>query len=323
LIRKDHPAVLVLPEFERAKAEGAAIPLETVAYPEDPMLWPEAFSDAAERLHLSGARVGVEPLRMRVLELRYLEAAEPGARYVASAETFDSLRLLKDPGEIEAMRKAVAIAERALIDTLPKVRAGMTEKDVAAELVLHLLRGGSESSLPFDPIVASGPNSANPHWATGERRLAPGDLLIIDWGATADGYISDLTRTFSLGSPDKESARIHSAVAEANAAGCAAVRPGATCGSVDDATRGVIDGAGYGPYFLHRTGHGIGVEAHEAPYIRGDNVQRLEPGMTFTVEPGIYLQGRGGVRIEDNVVVTPSGCDVLTILPRELQVLAS
>jgi len=323
MLRRDHAPVLVLPEFEQAKGGRAAFPVETVAYPEDPAMWSEAFSEAARRLHLSGARVGVEPLRMRVLELRFLEAAEPGAAFVGAADVFDSLRLLKDEAEITAMRKAVEIAENALTATLPQIRPGITEKDISAELTLHMLRGGSESSLPFDPLIASGPNGANPHWMTGDRRLVPGDLLVIDWGATADGYISDLTRTFSIGTPSDEAVQIHAAVAQANTAGCAAVQPGATCGSIDDAARGVIERAGYGAYFTHRTGHGIGMEAHEAPYIRSDNERRLEPGMAFTVEPGIYLPDRGGVRIEDNVVVTSSGCEVLTTLPRGLQVLAA
>ena len=174
----------------------------------------------------------------------------------------------------------------------------------------------ARTALPFPPIVASGPNSASPHHVPGDRALQSGDLLILDWGATASGYISDLTRTFFLAPLDPELERIHQLVLRANAAARAAVHPGAACASVDQAARSVITAEGHGSEFRHRTGHGIGMEAHEPPYIRDDNAQLLQPGMTFTVEPGVYLTGRGGVRIEDNVLVTPGGCECLILAAR-------
>jgi Xaa-Pro dipeptidase len=194
----------------------------------------------------------------------------------------------------------------------------MTERDLAGELVVQLLRQGSDSEFPFAPIVSSGPNSADPHASPGERPLQAGDMLVIDWGAAVGGYISDLTRTFAVADAPAELA-IHRIVQESNAAGRAAAKPGSTCGDVDRAARSVIEAAGYGQYFFHRTGHGIGLEAHEDPYIRGDNEQVLESGMAFTVEPGVYLPGKNGVRIEDNVVITAEGADVLSDMPRELQ----
>jgi Xaa-Pro dipeptidase len=151
--------------------------------------------------------------------------------------------------------------------------------------------------------------------------LERGDVLILDWGATLDGYISDLTRTFFLGEAEAEMRRVYEIVAQANAAGREAAGPGVACKEVDRAARRVIEAAGYGPAFLHRTGHGIGLEAHESPYLRSDNESTLAAGMAFTVEPGIYLEGRGGVRIEDNVVVTPEGGRTLSRLPRELVIL--
>ena len=184
------------------------------------------------------------------------------------------------------------------------------------------MRGGSQPELPFAPIVSSGPNSANPHVSPGERRLQPGDLLVVDWGARVDGYISDLTRTFAIGEVEAGYRKIHQIVREANAAGRAAGKPGVPCAAVDQAARAVIEKAGYGQYFTHRTGHGIGLEAHEEPYLRSDNTQLLEPGMTYTVEPGIYLPGRNGVRIEDNMVITENGAECLGDMPRELQAIA-
>ena len=173
--------------------------------------------------------------------------------------------------------------------------------------------------MPFAPIVSSGPNAANPHASPTQRKLQTGDLLVVDWGATYDGYISDLTRTFAVGEVDDEYRKIHEIVQEANAAGRAAARPGVPCANVDKAARDVIEKSGYGTYFTHRTGHGIGMEGHEEPYMRGDNMQLLEPGMAFTVEPGIYLPGRNGVRIEDNVAITETGADVLSDMPREIR----
>jgi Xaa-Pro dipeptidase len=180
----------------------------------------------------------------------------------------------------------------------------MTERELASELVIQMLRAGADSEMPFAPIVGSGPNSANPHYAPADRKLTPGDLVVIDWGAYHQGYVSDLTRTFAVGEVDAELRKIARIVLEANAAGQAAGRPGVAAGVVDHAARGVIDQAGYGAYFRHRVGHGIGMEGHEGPYMFGENPLLLSVGMTYTVEPGIYLAGRGGVRIEDNMVVT-------------------
>jgi Xaa-Pro dipeptidase len=176
--------------------------------------------------------------------------------------------------------------------------------------------------MPFKPIVASGPNSALPHATPTDRKLKNGDLLIIDWGATVNGYISDITRTFAIGEIDTELEEIHTIVQRSNAAGREAIQPDVPCEVIDQASRSVIDNAGYGPFFIHRTGHGIGLEAHEHPNIREGNLQILTPGMTFTVEPGIYLPDRGGVRVEDNVIVTESGGESLSTYNRQLEVIA-
>jgi Xaa-Pro dipeptidase len=172
--------------------------------------------------------------------------------------------------------------------------------------------------VPFTPIVSSGPNSANPHATPSERKLISGDLLVIDWGASYDGYFSDITRTFAIGDIESEYIKISKIVQEANSAGRKSARPGITIESIDRAARAVIDSAGYGKYFTHRTGHGLGMEGHEEPYIRAGNLMHIEPGMTFTIEPGIYLPNRNGVRIEDDVVITSTGAECLTSLPRDV-----
>lgn len=313
---------LIVPELERSKAETIEFEAEILTYGEDIASRTQALSDAAARLSLDGGRLGVEPLRMRVFELRLLESSAPTASFVSAEQILADVRLLKDDHEIESMRRAVEIAEKALKGLLTLLHPGMTEREAEAELVLQLLQAGSDSELPFSPIVASGPNSAMPHATPTERPLQSGDLLILDWGARAQGYISDITRTFAIGEIDPELTKIHTIVQEANAAGREAVRCGVPCAEIDQACRTVIEKAGYGPYFIHRTGHGIGLEAHEQPYIHANNAQTLSMGMTFTIEPGIYLPGRGGVRIEDNVVVTPDGYTSLTTFPRKLEMVA-
>jgi Xaa-Pro dipeptidase len=312
--------VLVLPEFEFTKAGRIPYKVSSFTYGENPTEWEAVFRRAVTSVKLDGRKIGVEPRQMRLLEFWHVRAGAPEAEFPDATEALASLRLRKDEGEIAAMRKAVQVAQSALEALLLTIRVGVTERELASALTMELLRHGSDSELPFAPIVCSGPNSANPHATPSDRKIARGELLLVDWGATVDGYISDLTRTFAVGEVDAEWTKIASIVQEANMAGRAAGKPGVPCASVDKAARAVIEQAGYGKYFTHRTGHGIGMEGHEEPYMRGDNMHMLYPGMTYTVEPGIYLDGRGGVRIEDDVVVTKTGVDVLSDLPRELRV---
>ena len=320
LFAKDQDPAIVLPELELQKVASLPYTLQVFSYPENPSEWDHAFRMAVQALGLDGKRIGVEPRQLRLLEFRHLKHGAPEADYPDASEVLSGLRLKKDQAEVDAMRRAVKIAQDALESTIPLIKVGMTEKELSAELVMQLLKHGSEPEMPFAPIVSAGPNSANPHASPTERKLQRGDLLVVDWGATYAGYISDLTRTFAVGEVDAEYQNIHQIVQEANAAGRAVARPGIACADVDNAARAVIEAAGYGQYFTHRTGHGIGMEGHEEPYMRGDNMQLLEPGMAFTVEPGIYLPGRNGVRIEDNVVITETGADVLSDMPRGMRV---
>ena len=320
LFAKDRAPAIVLPELELQKVASLPYELHVFAYPENPSEWGNAFRKAAQALGLDGKRIGVEPRQLRLLEFRYVKDGAPEADYPDASDALAGLRLRKDKSEVEAMRRAVKIAQDALEAAIPLIKIGMSEKELSSELVMQLLKHGSEPEMPFAPIVSSGPNGANPHASPSDRKLQTGDLLVVDWGATYDGYISDLTRTFAVGAVDDEYQKIHKSVQEANAAGRAAAKPGVPSANVDKAARDVIEKAGYGAYFTHRTGHGIGMEGHEDPYMRGDNMQLLEPGMAFTVEPGIYLPNRNGVRIEDNVVITETGADVLSDMPREIRV---
>jgi Xaa-Pro dipeptidase len=314
------PAI-VLPELERGKLRHSLIPLQPYTYSDNPATWENAFKQACQFLDLSGQSIGVEPNRMRFLELRFLESAAPGTRFVSAENVLNNLRILKDGQEIQNMRKAVEIAETALEATLPMIKIGTTEQEIASELTIQLLRAGSVSEFPFSPIVCSGPNSADSHAAVSDRKLIRGDLLVIDWGAKWNGYCSDLTRTFAINEIDPELAIIYQLVLNANTAGRATGKPGIAAGKIDQAARFEIEAGGYGKYFTHRVGHGIGLDDHEHPYMFGENEQLLIPGMSYTVEPGIYLPGRGGVRIEDDIVVTDSGSESLSHYPRELCIL--
>ncbi len=312
--------VIVMPELEMLKVSNLSYGIEAFPYGDDPAEWAGVFNKAIKSLNLDGKKIGVEPRQMRLLEYRYVKTAAPEAEFPDGSELVSRLRVRKDADEIAAMRKAVNAAQVALEATLPLVKIGMTEKELASELVVNLLRNGSQSEMPFAPIVSGGPNSANPHAVPSDRKIRKGDLLVVDWGAAVDEYISDLTRTFAVGEPDAEFRKIHQIVQEANTAGRAVGKAGIPCDRVDAAARTVIEKSGYGKYFTHRTGHGIGMESHEDPYMRSGNMQLLEPGMTYTVEPGIYLPERNGVRIEDNMVVTEDGADCMSDMPREIRV---
>jgi len=316
-----HPPTLIIPELEAAKVEGLPYPLKVYTYGEDPEKWHEIFSQAAGSTGFTGKTVGIEPTHLRLLEFRFLKRAVGNARFQSAELILSELRIRKDESEIAALRRAVVIAQKALQATLPSIKPGLTERQIAAMLTIQLYQQGSDPEFSFTPIVSSGPNSANPHAVPSDRELHSGDLLVIDWGAMSQGYTSDITRTFAIGEVNQEFTKIAQIVEGSNAAARRIVRPGIRAEEIDGAARRVIEEAGYGAYFIHRTGHGLGMEGHETPYIRSGNQLILEPGMVFTIEPGIYLPGRGGVRIEDDIVVTDDGAESLTDLPRELKTL--
>ncbi len=311
--------VLVAGTLEESKVtNGQPYPLRAFYYgdADGPVA---AFREAAQALRLSKARLGVESRRMRVMELRLVEDAFLNPRIDSAEAIFAALRMSKDAAELELMRAAVRIAEQAVLATLPTIRVGQTERQIGTELVMQTLRAGSDPDLPFSPIVASGPNGALPHATLSDRVIQNGDLITLDWGASKDGYMADLTRTYAVGEVSDELKKIYNLVLAANTAARTIARPGVAAAEVDAAARQAISAGGYGQYFMHRVGHGLGLEGHEDPSMHGRNELSLEAGMTFTIEPGIYVPGVGGARIEDDVVVTADGLESLSTLPRELQ----
>ncbi|MCD6401827.1 MAG: aminopeptidase P family protein [Anaerolineales bacterium] len=322
IFKPDYPIVFIIPQLESQKfAVVDDYPYIVFKYQEKPITWEIAFIDAFKHLGMNSKTVGIEPTGLRFLEYEFIGKAAKDIRLVSAAEIIAELRSIKSEDEIVAMRKAANIAQIALINTLPIVKPGITEKTIASELTVQLLRAGSEPQVPFFPIVSGGPNSANPHAVPSDRPIQEGDLLVIDWGARVNGYCSDITRTFAIGQVEEELKRIGKVVFQANQAARETVKPGVLASDIDLAARNVIRDAGYGQFFTHRTGHGLGLEGHEAPFIRDDNPLIMETGMTFTIEPGIYLPNRGGVRIEDDIVITERGHESLSDLPRELRTL--
>ncbi len=309
---------LVHPELEMIKVKGCKYPIVSFPYNEVKTTWANVCAQALADLPGNEQKIGVVSTEMRFLEMELLHRAKPELRFVSIDTLLQEMRTKKEIGEVSSIRKAVEIAERAFLEIIKVIEPGRTEKEIAGMLVSNLLRNGSEPELPFSPIVASGPNSANPHATPTERIVEKGDLIVIDWGAAYNHYISDLTRTVSIGKPTEEFEKIAQIVKKANTAGREIAKAQVFCNEVDAAARTVIHLAGYGEYFTHRTGHGIGMEAHEAPFISSDYHHPLEIGNTFTIEPGIYLPRRGGVRIEDNVLITEEGAETLSTLSRDL-----
>lgn len=269
------------------------------------------------RLLGSVPRLGLEADTLPWGQVRAWGAALGGTELVATSGVVESLREQKDEGEIARMRAAAAIADEALAAVLPMLATGPTEADFGRELDAAMRRSGA-SGPSFETIVASGPNAALPHARPGERRVGRGELVVLDFGAVVDGYCSDMTRTVCVGEPGDEDRRHYEVVRDAQAAGVAAVRAGVSAKSVDQACRSVIEAAGWGDRFTHGTGHGVGLDVHEAPRVAATATATLRPGHVVTVEPGVYLPSRAGVRVEDTVVVTDTGCVPLTLTPKEL-----
>jgi Xaa-Pro aminopeptidase len=253
----------------------------------------------------------------------YRSLLRKGPRIKAITNLVEDLRRVKDAEETRLLGRAIGRAERAFTEIKPHIRKGASELQIAARLE-ESLRGGGCASLPFDIIVAAGANSSMPHARPTANRIKAGDLVVVDWGGEAEGYFSDMTRTLLVGGSGAGLAKkreIYETVLRANLAAIAAVKDGVRARQIDKTARDVIQGAGFGDFFGHGTGHGVGLHVHELPRISRLGRESVRTGMVFTIEPGIYLPGTGGVRIEDMVLVRDRGCTVLTSLPKEPEIL--
>jgi Xaa-Pro aminopeptidase len=279
----------------------------------------DAYALVASRLPSGVRRVGLDN-HMWAEKVLAFRRAMPGAEQHLAGEVLRELRMRKTPAEVESLRCAGAAIDRVHEQMARWLRAGRTENEVASDILDAIVAAGHETA--NFAIVASGPNGASPHHQVSDRVIQEGDPVVVDIGGTMpDGYCSDSTRTFAVGEPEAEFARYYEVLLRAQVTQVDAVRPGITAEQLDAAGRDIIAEAGYGDYFVHRTGHGIGLEGHEEPYIVAGSKQVLEAGMTFSIEPGIYLPGRHGARIEDIVVCTEAGGDRLNLTSRELAIL--
>ncbi len=314
LIPADGDPTLVLPRLEEPLARHE---LGELADEIELVAWDE--TDDPIRLvqqRLGGVlRAGVQDQMWARFVLRLRAALDP-AELVEAGPTMSALRAVKTADEIDRLRAAAAAADQAMAAIAAEPLAGRTELEVSTRIREHLLAAGHDEA--GFAIVASGPNAASPHHTAGERRIEAGDAIVLDIGGVRDGYCSDTSRTAFVGTPDPEFAALYEVLREAQQAACDAVRPGIPAAEIDAVARGIITDAGYGEAFIHRTGHGIGLETHEEPYLVSSNPAPLVAGNAFSVEPGIYIRDRWGARIEDIVVCTETGGERLNTSTTEL-----
>ncbi|MBY6088943.1 M24 family metallopeptidase [Maritimibacter alkaliphilus] len=278
------------------------------------------FAEFAEAIGFDGKQLAMEYMHSRVFEHQMIMGEAPNAQIVDGAHLTAEVRMCKDASEIEKMRRAIEITEASINAILPLIKEGATERQISLANMNEMISRGSELTWKF-PSVISGARSAAPHNRTSDRPFEKGDIVMIDTGAVYEGYTADITRTFALGSIDPELEKAYEVVKQANEAVMTLKAGGMTASVLDQTARDILVGSGYEHAIMHRTGHGIGMEGHEAPYIAIGNEMVLREGFMFTVEPGLYFQGKGGIRIEDNVVIANGGLEQLTTFTKDLMIL--
>lgn len=313
VVFQDGGEIIFVPRLEAPGAEGSGFPLTVWTEEQQPL---DLIASALREHDARTIGVG-DHLWSRFL--LGLQERLPAARWCTASTVIAPVRCIKNSQEIALLRKAGAKADAVWQQVTELPLEGMTERALCDEISTLLVAQGLDGVGFVN--VGAGPNGASPHHDSGARTLQRGDMVVIDYGGPLDGYHSDITRTLCIGEAGEEERRIYEIVREAQEIGVQAVRPNVTAGEVDRRTRAHIDAAGLGDWFIHRTGHGLGLELHEPPYIIAESSELLQEGMVFSIEPGVYIPGRFGVRIEDIVVVTPGGCERLNNAPRELAVI--
>jgi Xaa-Pro aminopeptidase len=315
IVPKEGEPKIVVPQLEAPRLGPAGVPFAPVAWEETA----DPSSIAADIIWETGARSVASGNELWASFLIKLQRHLPEVKWDIAGDIMRELRMCKDKAEVDLLREASHRTDDAWVDFTQTKIAGLTERQ-AAERLMGLMRDHGMESVAFC-IAASGPNSASPHYNTADRVIQEGDAIVFDFGGRYQHYVSDITRTVHIGEPSDEYRKVYDVVLKANEAAFAAVRPGVACQEIDRAARKVITDAGYGEYFIHRVGHGLGLDVHEEPYMVEGNDLPLRVGMVFSDEPGIYIPGKFGVRIEDSVVCTETGGEKLNGAPRDLLVM--
>lgn len=316
LVFPDGEPVLVCPQMETARARRAGWGYAVIGYDDSTDPWEEIHRHLQGRA-ITANTIAVEKSHLSFARFERLSALFPNVQWLDAEETLRQLRLIKDEQEMKRLRQAAELADRAIEIGVSAIRPGVTELELVAVIEYELKKLGVEG-MSFPTTVLTGARTADPHGVPGSAAVASGDFVLFDLGVIVDGYCSDITRTVVCQTASDEQRLIYDTVLRAQQAAIDACRPQTALGAIDRAARSVIEQAGYGPYFTHRVGHGLGIEVHEHPSLHGANEELLVPGMVFTIEPGIYVPAIGGVRIEDDIAVTDSGGQVLTSFSKEL-----
>lgn len=310
---------LFCPQMEVATAKETGFPYAIYGYSDIENPWEMIKREVLKRT-AKIERIAIEKQHMNVERFEILQKAFPGSEFIACEEKVNDLRLIKDRSEIEKLKKACELADYAIEVGSAAIKEGITELELVAIVEYELKKKGVEK-MSFQTTILTGPHAASPHGTPGMNKVKNGDFVLFDLGVVYEGYCSDITRTIGFGDVPEEHVEIYNIVLKAQEAAVRSSKPGITCGEIDLTARNIIEEAGYGEYFTHRLGHGLGINIHEYPSINSTNKLVLQEGMVYTIEPGIYIPGKVGIRIEDDVVITKNGAETLTKYPKELQLL--
>lgn len=321
LLFQETDPILVIPSMEKEDAVASGWEFEIIGYSDIDDPW--KLIDKAVKKRLSTVtKTAIEKEHMNVERFEAFSAIFSNTAFFSAEEKLRNLRMIKDKNEIEKLRKACALADYAIEAGCAEIREGKTELDVLAAIEYEMKKKGA-AKMSFATMVLTGVNGASPHGTPGLTKIKKGDFVLFDLGVVVDGYCSDITRTVAYGEISEKQKEIYQTVLRAQLAAIEASKAGTTCADVDLTARNIIDQAGYGEFFPHRLGHGLGINVHEYPSITETNPLILEPGMVFTIEPGVYVPNVAGVRIEDDVLITENGVEVLTKFPKELKMIKS
>jgi Xaa-Pro dipeptidase len=319
MVFKEAEPFLISPLMEVPDVKAAGWSFEAIGHEDTDDAW-DIVKQAVQKRGDLPATIAIEKSHLTVERLERMTQLFPEATFSRLDEQLNGMRNIKSEDELEKLRKAAQLADYAIEVGCKEIAEGKTELEILMAIEFEMKKKGAEK-MSFDTMVLSGPKTSSPHGTPGDRKIQKGDFILFDLGVVYQGYCSDITRTVAFGEPSDAQREIYETVKKAEQAAIDLVRPGVKAMEIDKAARDVIDQAGYGEYFTHRVGHGLGISVHEYPSVTGTNELELEEGMVFTIEPGIYHPEITGVRIEDDVAVTADGVEVLTKFPKELQII--